>query len=167
MTVVARLGVQDSPGGHRAGSVWTIWPRPHLRTCLSVTALVGALIAAAAALLVTIVERLLLARDERRRWEVADKRRVYAEFLSACTEYTGGLLLTEVRDVDPWIPFRRTEMLALRRAELELVAPPDVGAAADELLQGVLEERKDPAGARVVRGLEKAFLEVARRDLGY
>ncbi len=95
------------------------------------------------------------------------KRRVYAEFLSACTEYTGGFLLSEVRDVDPWIPFRRTEMLALRRAELELVAPPDVGAAADELLQGVLEERKDAAGAIVVRGLEKEFLEVARRDLGY
>lgn len=60
------------------------------------TTLIVALIAATAALLVTIVERVWVARDERRRWELADKRQVYANFLSASSEYWLSHLLTEI-----------------------------------------------------------------------
>jgi hypothetical protein len=132
-----------------------------------VAVLVAALIAAAAALLVTVVERRFVARDERRRWELADRRRVYAEFLAACTEYAGGYFLREVPEVDPWIPFRRIEVLALRRVELELVAPADVAAAGEELFRAVLRTDTTQETAIEARDREKHFVEVARRDLGY
>jgi hypothetical protein len=132
-----------------------------------VAVLVAALIAAAAALLVTVVERRFVARDERRRWEVADKRRVYAEFLTACTEYTGGYLLQDVQDVDPWIPFRRTEVLGLRWVELQLVATADVAAAGKELFRAVLQVDTSQETTAEVRDRERDFVEVARRDLGY
>lgn len=128
---------------------------------MSVTILVAALIAAAASLLVAIVDRKFVARDERRRWERTDKRRVYAEFLGAATEYFAGNLL---RTVDTATVYRRLETLVRRRAEVDLVGSTGVRSAAGALFTGLMSEDVDD---RLTRELEKNFIAAARHDLDY
>ncbi len=111
-----------------------------------------------------MVDRRLVARDERQRWERSDKRQVYARFLSASSEMWSGHLL---RQIDAEDAYRRIEQLVQRRSELDLVATQQVRAAAATLFDEALNEDQSSERSQAFRRLEETFIEVARDDLGY
>lgn len=134
----------------------------------------AALVGAVSAFVVTVFDRRLAARDERQRWELVDKRSVYAQFLGACSEASLAQLF--LSDIQPETAYRRLEVVVLRRAELKLVATPEVREAADELFYKVVsveaatkEGRTDDDAAldEKLESLEAKFTEAVRRDLGY
>lgn len=122
-----------------------------------VTTLVAALIAAAAALAVMVFDRVWSAREQRR----AERRRVYAQFLGACWEAWGGHLFSEQ------VAAERLQAVAVRVAEVQLVAPEEVKDAATTLAEVLvrqvgLEEKLSADFA----SLYTALVRAARRDLG-
>lgn len=127
------------------------------------TTLVAALVAATAALLVAVIERIWVARNERERWELSDKRQVYARFLAACS---GTWLQQLIGDINHEAAFHQLAELAFRRAELELVAVRKVRAAAAALFDEALASELGK-NSQSFRRLEQTFIEVAREDLGY
>lgn len=129
-----------------------------------VVTLVAAVVAAVVALTVAVLDRRWIARDERERWERADKRQVYARFLGGTSAAWSGHLLG---GMDPDAVYGRLEQLVLRRAELELVATPQVRAAAAALFDAALNEKQISEAPQVFRGLEKTFIDACREDLGY
>lgn len=119
----------------------------------------AALIPAAFALFVVIIDRQLLARDERRRWERADKRHIYAKFWGAWF----GLAMTANTGKPVEVP---KEELGLAFGELQLVAAQPVVIAADALVNRLLPT--EPAHTQVhPLQLQQRFIDAARRDLGY
>lgn len=121
--------------------------------------LVVALTAATAALLVTIVERVWVARDERRRWERADRRVVYAKFWNAWFR------LAMTANTNKPVELAKEE-LGLAFGELQLVAAQPVVIAADALVNRLLPT--EPAHTRIeALQLREHFIDAARRDLGY
>ena len=130
---------------------------------------VAALIAAAVALLVTVVERRWVARDERRRWELVDKRQVYARFLGAISD--PGLIWELWSDdhkeslrksgIDP---NRAVMTMATAWAEVELTAENEVFLAA-LALTGRMRSPEKLQGEEFQQ-LRSRFTEAARRELG-
>lgn len=125
-----------------------------------VVTLVAAVIAAVVAVTVAVLDRRWTARDERERWERADKRQVYAEFWGVWFS----LAMTAHTTNKPFDLAK--EELGLAFGELQLVAPPAVVAAADALVDQVLST--EPAHTNVAPSeLRQRFIDAARRDLGY
>ncbi len=121
------------------------------------TALVAALVGAFTALVVAVIERRLVARDERR----TDRRKVYAEFLAACLQALVPLRFEKEEG------HRRREVLAIRHAEVMLIAPKEVRDAAEALTWWIAKDSGGNGDLGDYTTARKRFLEAARRDLGY
>lgn len=122
-----------------------------------VTTLVAALIAASAALAVMVVDRTWSAREQRR----AERRRIYAEFLGACWEAWGGHQFSEQ------VAAERMQGVAVRLAEVQLVAPEEVDDVATVLAEVLVRQvdLEEKLSEDFVC-LYTAFVEAARRDVG-
>lgn len=138
------------------------------------TTLIAAFIGAAAALAVMVIDRAWSAREQRR----AERRRIYAEFLGACSEAMIGDLPVDERMLN------RMAALEVRLTEVLLVGPPDVRRAAFRLAQLVSEEMGDQIATAIKKTANEPadetaapssldvsestsdFLKKARRDVG-
>lgn len=100
--------------------------------------------------MVAVIERRLAARDERRRWQRDDRRRVYARFLATSLEYVLG---------------GGEGLLTLHYAELELVAGREVRDSAYAIFNALAGDY-DP-NEPDFNTLRDSFVAAARRELDY
>jgi hypothetical protein len=126
--------------------------------------IIAALIAAVVALLVTIVERILLRRDERRKWEISERRTVYARFLAASYQVRLGLPGDEALGIhigQAWQDFSAAS------GELDLLGSPAVQRAGKTLHRAIVTQGADRLTTEqaAVDTRTAEFVAAARKDL--
>ena len=137
------------------------------------TAITAALVSAAVSLAVALYNRVSARSDERRRWELVDRRAVYLRFLSAAyEEHLGESDIVERDNVASQnAQLLKLDALLLAFAEVQLIASPDVGAAAGAVVTHAVHFDSQPVEDErrfaVRQLLHSAFASAARADLGY
>ena len=121
--------------------------------------IVAALIAATVAVLVAVLDRRLLAREEHRRWERAERRQVYARFLGAV------YVLGQSDAVGASTPHQMEEVGA-SYCEVELIAGNEVGPIALAMVQLSFDQRPAMESVERLNELRILFARAARKELG-